>query len=72
MAAMRAIGQRLCQMVHDAGLRHGTEDHLQTVLATSWFMAIVDASYDSHAREQHGTDHAAPADESDPVHSMQL
>ena len=47
MAAMRASGQRLCQTVHDAGLRHGTEDFLQTVLATGWFMAIVDASYDS-------------------------
>ena len=47
MAAMRASGQRLCQMVHDAGLRHGSEDRLQKVLATGWFMAIIDASYDS-------------------------
>ena len=47
MAAMRASGQRLCQMVHDAGLWHGTEDRLQMVLATRWFMAIIDASYDS-------------------------
>ena len=47
MAAMRVSGQRLCQMVHDAGLRHGTEDHLETVLATSWGMAAVDANYDS-------------------------
>ena len=47
MAAMRASGQRLCQMVNDVGLRHGTEDHLQMVLATCWFMAIVDANYDS-------------------------
>ena len=34
MAAMRMSGQRLRQMVHDAGLRHGTEDRLQTVFAT--------------------------------------
>ena len=47
MAAMRASGQRLCQMVRDAGLRHGTEDRLQAVLATGWWMAAIDASYDS-------------------------
>ena len=47
MVAMLASGQRLCQMVHDADLRHGTEDHLQTVLATGWWMAAVDANYDS-------------------------
>ena len=47
MAAMRASGQRLCQMVHDAGLRHGTEDRLHTVLAIGWWMAAVSASYDS-------------------------
>ena len=47
MAAMRASGQRLCQMVHDAGLRHGTEDRLQTVLVTGWWMATFAASYDS-------------------------
>jgi len=47
MAAMRASGQRLCQMVHDAGMRHGTVDRLHTVLATGWRMAAVDASYDS-------------------------
>ena len=29
---MRASGQRLCQMVHDAGLRPGNEEHLQVVL----------------------------------------
>ncbi|SPT18954.1 unnamed protein product [Triticum aestivum] len=34
-------------MVHDAGLRHGTVDRLHTVLATGWWMAVVDASYDS-------------------------
>ena len=34
MAAMRVSGQRLRQMVHDTVLRHGTEDHLQTVLET--------------------------------------
>ena len=34
MAAMRVSGQRLRQMVHDAGLWHGTEDRLQTVLET--------------------------------------
>jgi hypothetical protein len=47
MAVMRASGQRLCQMVHDAGLRHGAEDRLQTVLETGWWMAAVDANYDS-------------------------
>ena len=47
MAAMRASGQRLCQMVHDVGLRHGAEDRLQTVLETGWWMAAVDANYDS-------------------------
>ena len=47
MAAMRASGQRLCQMVHDVGLRHGAEDHLQTVLETGWWMAAVDANYNS-------------------------
>ena len=47
MAVMRASGQRLCQMVHDAGLRHGTEDCLQTVLETGWWMATIDANYDS-------------------------
>ena len=47
MAAMRASGKRLCQMVHDAVLRHGAEDRLQTVFATGWWMAAVDANYDS-------------------------
>ena len=47
MAAMRVSSQRLCQMVHDAGLRHGAEDRLQTVLETGWWMAAVDANYDS-------------------------
>ena len=47
MAAMRVCGQGLCQMFHDAGLRHGIEDRLQTVLATDWWMAAIDASYDS-------------------------
>ena len=47
MAAMRASGQRLCQMVHDAGLRHGAEDRLQTVLDTGCWMAAVDTNYDS-------------------------
>ena len=47
MAAMRASSNRLCQTVHDAGLRHGTVDRLHTVLATGWWMAAVDASYDS-------------------------
>ena len=47
MAAMRASGKRLCQMVHDASLRHGAEDRLQTVLETGWWMAAVDANYDS-------------------------
>ena len=47
MAAMHMSGQQLRQMVHDASLRHGTEDRLQTVLETGWWMAAVDASYDS-------------------------
>ena len=34
-------------MVHDAGLRHGAEDRLQTVLKTGWWMTAVDANYDS-------------------------
>ncbi|XBH63964.1 hypothetical protein VPH35_117828 [Triticum aestivum] len=44
---MRASGQRLCQMVHDAGMWHGAEDRLQTMFATGWWMAAVDANYDS-------------------------
>ena len=47
MAAVRASGKRLCQMVHVAGLRHGAEDRLQTVLETAWWMATFDANYDS-------------------------
>ena len=47
MAVMHASGQRLCQMVHDVGLRHGAEDCLQTVLETGSWMAAVDANYDS-------------------------
>ncbi|KAM3231185.1 hypothetical protein ACQJBY_061381 [Aegilops geniculata] len=47
MAVMRASGKRLCQMVHDACLRYGAEDRLQMVFATGWWMAAVDANYDS-------------------------
>ena len=47
MAAMHVSGQQLRQMVHDAGLRHGAEDRLETVLETGWWMAAVDANYDS-------------------------
>ena len=47
MAAMRVSGQWLRQMVHGAGLRHGVEDRLQMVLETGWWMAAVDANYDS-------------------------
>ena len=47
MAAMRVSGQRLRKMVHNTGLQHGTEDRLQTVLETGWWMAAVDANYDS-------------------------
>ena len=47
MAAMSVSGQRLRQMVHDVGMRHGTEDRLQMVLETGWWMAAVDANYDS-------------------------
>ena len=44
---MRVSGQRLRQMVHDAGLRPGAEDPVQTVLETGWWMAAVDTNYDS-------------------------
>ena len=44
---MRVSVQRLRQMVHDTSLRHGTEDRLQTVLETGWWMAAFDANYDS-------------------------
>ena len=47
MAVMHASSQRLCQMVHDASLRLGTMDRLHMLLATDWWMAAVDASYDS-------------------------
>ena len=47
MVAMLASGQRLCQMVHDVGLWHGTVDRLHTVLETGWWMAAVDTNYDS-------------------------
>ena len=47
MAATRLSGQRLHQIVHNASLRHGAEDRLQTVLETGWWMAAVDANYDS-------------------------
>ena len=47
MEAMSVSIIRLCQMVHDVGLRHGVEVRLQTVLQTSWWMAAVDANYDS-------------------------
>ena len=47
MAVMRVNGQRLRQMVHDAGLQHGAEDCLHTVLETGWWMAAVDANYAS-------------------------
>ena len=49
MAAMLVSGQRLRQMVHDAVLRHGAEDRLQMVLATCWWMAAIDAYYDSQS-----------------------
>ena len=51
MAAMRVSSQRLRQMVHDAGLRHGAEDRLQTVLEMSWWIAAVDANYDSQLEQ---------------------
>ena len=47
MAAMRASGQQLRQMVHDASLRHGAEDRLQMVLETGWWMVAFEANYDS-------------------------
>ena len=46
MTAMRS-SQWLCQMVHDVGLWHGTEDHLQTMLETGLWIAAVDANYES-------------------------
>ena len=49
---MRASGQWLCQMIHDADLRHGAEDHLKMVLATGWWMAAVDANYDSQLNQK--------------------
>ena len=47
MAAMLVSGQRLRQMVHDAGLQHGAEDRLQMVLETGWWMVAFDANYNS-------------------------
>ena len=47
MEEMCVSGQRMCQMAHDAGLRHGVEDCLQMVLAIGCWMAAVDANYDS-------------------------
>ena len=47
MATMRASGHRLCHMVHDTGMRHGTEGRLQTMFVTGWWMATADANYDS-------------------------
>ena len=35
MEAMSASISRLCQMVHDAGMRPGTEDRLQVVLESA-------------------------------------
>jgi hypothetical protein len=45
MAAMRASAQRLCQMVRAVGLRHGTDDRLQTVLNTGCFIGLAYASF---------------------------
>ena len=45
MAAMRVSGQRLRQMVHDAGLRPGTEERLQVVLEAARARGRLDDSF---------------------------
>ena len=45
MEAMSASISRLCQMVHDAGLRPGTEEHLQVVLEAARARGRLDDSF---------------------------
>ena len=51
MEAMDASGRRLCQMIHDAGLWPGTEQRLQTVLATAGVIALGNDGFASHMGE---------------------
>ena len=45
MEAMRASISGLCQMVHDAGLRPGTEERLQAVLEAARARGRLDDSF---------------------------
>ena len=45
MEAMSASISRLCQMVHDADLRPGTEEHLQVVLEAARARGCLDNSF---------------------------
>ena len=45
MEAMSASISRLCQMVHDTGLRPGTEERLQVVLETARARGRLDDSF---------------------------
>ena len=45
MEAMSASISRLCQMVHDAGLRPGTEERLQVVLEATRARGRLDDSF---------------------------
>ena len=45
MEAMSASISRLCQMVHDAGLRPGTEEHLQVLLEAASARGRLDNSF---------------------------
>ena len=45
MEAMSASISRLCQMVHDAGLRPGTEEHLQVLLEATRARVRLDDSF---------------------------
>jgi hypothetical protein len=54
MAAMRANAQRLCHMVHAAGLRHDTDDSVQTMLDTACFIGLAYASFALELEEMIG------------------
>jgi hypothetical protein len=51
MEAMDPSGRQLCQMIHDASLRPGTEQRLQTVLATADVIALDNDGFASHMGE---------------------
>ena len=51
MAAMHTRGRRLCQGIPDTRLRHGPQGRLQTLFVTSWWMAAVEANYDSQLNQ---------------------